>query len=290
MPLRHILLALFVVAIWGFNFVVIKITVDMMPPYLAAAIRFALAALPAFFIKPPKNEFGKTPWLLIIAFGLSFGFALYAYLNLALFAGLPAGLGSLILQVQAFFTMIVAFFILKERPLHIQIIGALIAFAGIAIIGYFRWESANLFPFILAMLAAVSWAFANIITKLVGKINPLSLAVWGSVFAALPLFAMSYIFEGSAEIINFFTNPNYLLIGILIFSAYPATLLGLAIWSWLLLKYPTSSVAPFSLLVPITGLLFGWLLLGEKIATYEIYGGALVILGLAIGIIKFKRG
>ena len=290
MSFAHILLALLVVFLWGFNFVVIKITVLEMPPYLAAALRFSLAAFPAIlFVKPPKNEYGKIPWLIIIGFGLAFGYALYAYLNLALKVGLPAGLGSLILQVQAFFTMIMAYFILQERALKIQIFGALIAFFGIIIIGYYRWESASLFPFILVMLAAISWAYANIFTKLGGKINAFSLTVWGSVFAAIPLFILSFIFEGFNELVLFFVEPNYFLYGVIAFSAYPATLLGLALWSWLLQKYPTSYVAPFSLLVPISGLIFGWLLLGETIANLEIIGGIFIIIGLFVGIVKLKK-
>lgn len=290
MNIRHILLAFLVVAIWGFNFVVIKITVLEMPPYLAAAIRFFFAAVPAvLFIKPPKNEFGKIPWWLIIGFGLTFGFGLYAYLNLALFVGLPAGLGSLILQVQAFFTMVMAYFILKERQRIAQIIGAVVAFSGIAIIGYYRWEAASLFPFILAILAAISWAFANILTKLAGKVNPLSLTVWGSLFAIIPLYIMSFIFEGADKLVKFIMEPDLFLYIMLLFSAFPATLLGLALWSWLLSKYPTSTVAPFSLLVPITALIFGQILLGETIAFLEIIGGILVIIGLGITVLKIKQ-
>ena len=290
MSIRHILLTLLVVAIWGFNFVVIKITVEAMPPYLAAALRFSLAAIPAiFFIKPPINQNGKTPWLLVIGFALSFGFALYALLNFALFAGMPAGLGSLVLQVQAFFTMIIAFFILRERPKKVQILGAIIAFFGIAIIGYYRWESAGLWPFILTIMAAIAWAIANIITKIAREINPVALAVWGSAIAAIPLFALSFAIEGFGELVKFIVEPNILIILMLVLAAYPATLFGLAIWNYLLGKYPTSTVAPFTLLVPITGLIFGWLLLGETIAPYEVIGGVLVIIGLAVGIIKLKK-
>ena len=97
MPLRHILLALLVVAIWGFNFVVIKLSVEALPPILAAALRFAAAAFPAvLFVKPPK-----TPAWIVVAFGLSFGVALYGFLNLGLAWGMPAGLSSLVLQTRS---------------------------------------------------------------------------------------------------------------------------------------------------------------------------------------------
>ncbi len=287
MRLHHILLTIFVVAIWGFNFVVIKLSVEALPPYLAAALRFLFAAFPAIlFIKPPKNETGKVPWAIMSGFGLSFGFLLYALLNFALYAGMPAGMGSLILQVQAFFTMIIAYFILKERPKYIQIFGAIVAFFGIAIIGYYRWEGAALFPFILTILAAIAWAMANVLTKMAGKVNPVAFAVWGIAIAAIPLFIISFIFEGTRDFIEFFINPDWWVVGILLFAAYPATLFGLAIWNYLLGLYPTSSVAPFTLLVPISGLISGYLILGENIAMLEIIGGAFVIIGLAIGVIR----
>ena len=112
MPIRHILLALLVVAIWGFNFVVIKMSVEAFPPILAAALRFAAAAFPAvLFVRPPK-----APWWIVIGFGLTFGVALYGFLNLGLAWGMPAGLSSLVLQTQAFFTMVLAFALLGERP------------------------------------------------------------------------------------------------------------------------------------------------------------------------------
>ncbi len=258
-----------------------------MPPFLAAAVRFFMAAFPIIlFIKPPRDENGKVPWAIIIGFGLSFVFGLYVLLNFALYIGMPAGVGSLVLQVQAFFTMLIAFFMLKERPLTTQIIGAIIAFLGIGIIGYYRWEGANLFPLILTILAAIAWAFGNIFAKMAGKVDPIALAVWGIAIGAIPLFAISFMVEGVDELVKFIVQPDWRLIGILLFSAYPATLFGVAIWNWLLSKYPTSSVAPFSLLVPITGLVFGYLLLGENIAMLEMFGGTLVIFGLGVSIIK----
>ena len=130
MPIRHIALALLVVVIWGFNFVVIKLSVEALPPLLAAALRFLFAALPAvFFVRPPK-----APWFIVMGFGLAFGFALYAFLNLSIAWGMSAGLSSLVLQVQAFFTMALAFVLLGERPSRNQVLGALVAFGGIAVI------------------------------------------------------------------------------------------------------------------------------------------------------------
>ena len=287
MPRRHILLALLVVAIWGFNFVVIKLSVQALPPLSAAGLRFLLAAFPAvFFIRPPINENGKTPWLIIAGFGLSFGFGLYFFLNIAISRGMPAGLASVVLQVQVFFTFLVAFFVLGEIPRKMQVMGALVAFTGIGVIGFYRLEGASFIPFLLTICAAFVWALANVLTRYAGKINPVALAVWGSLFGAVPLLVLSLFIEGPEALVFMFVRPDPLIWGLLLFLAYPATLFGFSIWNKLLAAYPASSVVPFTLLVPITGIFSGWAVLGETIAAFEIIGGALVVGGLGITLLR----
>ncbi|MBO9588709.1 EamA family transporter [Devosia sp.] len=284
MPIRHILLALLVVAIWGFNFVVIKLSVEALPPILAAALRFSAAAFPAIlFVKPPK-----APAWLVIAFGLSFGFALYAFLNLSIAWGMPAGLSSLVLQTQAFFTMAMAFVLLGERPSKFQVIGAGIAFLGIGVIAFERIEGAGFVPLLMVLLAALAWGLANVLTKKAGKVNAIAFTVWGSLAAPLPLFALSFATEGSDAISAAFAGFSWSDAALIAFLAYPATLLGGGIWSWLLGRHPASVVAPFTLLVPITGLLSGYLVLGETITAIEIVGGMLVITGLVVTLRKSK--
>ena len=285
MPLRHILLALLVVAIWGFNFVVIKLSVEALPPILAAALRFAAAAFPAvLLVKPPRTS----PWI-VVAFGLSFGLALYGFLNLGMAWGMPAGLSSLVLQTQAFFTMVMAFLLLGERPSRYQVIGAAIAFGGIAVIASERLEATSLLPLGMVILAAMSWGLANVITKKAGRVNAISFTVWGSLVAPLPLLLLSLLTEGwpavSAALAGFSLSDA----GLIAFLAYPATLLGGGIWSWLLGKHPASVVAPFTLLVPITGLASGYLVLGETVTRIEIFGALLVIGGLIVTLRKARK-
>lgn len=278
MPIRHVLLALLVVAIWGFNFVVIKLSVEALPPLLAAALRFALAAFPlVLFVKPPKAH-----WLLVTAYGLAIGFGLYAFLNLSMAWGMPAGLSSLVLQVQAFFTMALAFVMLGERPSRFQMIGALVAFAGIGVIAFERLAGASLVPMMMTLLAALCWGLANVLTKKAGRIDALSFTVWGALAAPLPLLALSLLVEGPPAVLAALSGFGWSDAALIAFLAYPATLLGGAIWSWLLGRHPATVVAPFTLLVPISGLLSGYLVLGETITPIEIAGGLLVIAGLML--------
>lgn len=285
MPLRHVLLALLVVSIWGFNFVVIKLSVEAMPPVLAAALRFAAAAFPAIlFVRPPK-----APWWIVVGFGLSFGFALYAFLNLAIAWGMPAGLASLVLQTQAFFTMALAFGLLGERPSRFQVIGAMVAFGGIAVIAGDRIAGAGLLPLLMTLLAAISWGLANVLTRKAGRVNAVSFTVWGALVAPLPLLVLSITTEGWPAVSSALAGFSWSDAALIAFLAYPATLLGGGIWSWLLGRHPASIVAPFTLLVPITGLASGYLVLGEVVSPIEIAGGLLVIAGLIITLRKARR-
>ncbi|MEO5808062.1 EamA family transporter [Devosia sp.] len=278
MPVRHVLLALLVVAIWGFNFVVIKLSITALPPILSAGLRFACAAIPAvFFVRPPKAKF----WL-VVGFGLALGVALYVFLNLSLAWGMPAGLSSLVLQTQAFFTMALAWILLGERPSKFQAGGAVIAFAGIAVIASSRLGGAALLPFGLTLLAALSWGVANVLTKMAGKVDAVAFTVWGALAAPIPLLGLSLLIEGPQVVQAALLGFDWRDAALIAFLAYPATLLCASIWSWLLGKHPASTVAPFTLLVPITGLLSGHFVLGEAIAPIEIAGGLLVIAGLVV--------
>ncbi len=280
MPVRHVLLALVIVAIWGFNFVVIKMSVAAISPFWAATLRFFLACVPfVLFIPPPR-----TKWYYVAGFGLFFAFALYGFLNLSVAVGMPAGLASLVLQVQAIFTMIIAYFVLGERPGRAQIVGAAIAFDGIGFIALDRLDGLSLFPMVLTLLAAVAWGIANVLTKLAGKVDPVAFIVWGSLWAVPPLFVLSYVVEGGDVLIRFILAPDVATYAMLAFLSYVATLFGIGSWTWLLTRHPASTVAPFTLLVPITGLLSGWLVLGETISGLEIFGGLLVIAGLAVSV------
>lgn len=285
MPLRHILLALLVVAIWGVNFTVIKLSVNALPPILAAGLRFAFASWPLiFFVKPPKSS-----WRWVFGYGMAFGVGLYIFLNFSMELGMPAGLASVVLQVQAFFTMLIAYFVLRERPKRQQIIGAVIAFLGIGIMALERVEGAGLLAFALTILAALSWGCANVIVKKIKDFDALSTTVWSSLVASIVLLAISVLLDGPDPLIGFVIAPDLSIVMMLVFLAYPATLLGGIVWNWLLSVHPASMVAPFTLLVPITGLLSGWIVLGETISRLEMAGGGLIVFGIAMSVLKRPR-
>jgi len=285
MPLRDVLLALVVVTIWGINFTVIKLSVTELPPILAAALRFFFAAVPAVFFVPRP----KASWTLVVGYGLLMGFALYALLNMSIYLGMPASLSSVVLQVQAIFTILLAFAFLGERPRTLQLVGSAVAFTGIAVIGFARSEGTALFPFLLTVAAALAWGGANIVSKKAGSTNMVAFTVWGNLVAPLPLLLLSLALDGPQAVLAALSHPTWEVAGIIAFLAYPTTLFGFAVWSGLLQRHPAASVAPFTLLVPVAGMACGMLVLGERAAAVDIAGGVLILFGLALIVMRFAR-
>jgi O-acetylserine/cysteine efflux transporter len=277
---RDLLLALIVVIAWGVNFVVIKVGLHGVPPMLLGALRFMLAAFPAvFFVKRPQ-----LPWRWLLAYGVTISLGQFAFLFSAMYVGMPAGLASLVLQAQAFFTLIFAAFFLHERFRLPNVAGLLIAAAGLAVIGMQGGHAMTLAGFLLTLCAACSWALGNIVTKKVGKVDLVGLVVWGSLIPPLPFLALSYAFEGPQRIAAALSGISAMSIFAIVYLAFIATLIGYGLWSRLLSRYPASQVAPFSLLVPIVGLASASLFLDERLSGVQIAGAVLVMAGLAVNV------
>ena len=279
MSLRDLLLALGVVLIWGLNFVAIKWGVDEVPPFLLTALRYIGCALPAvFFIRKPQ-----VGWPMLIAYGLTVGVLQFSFLFTAMKLGMPAGLASLVMQMQVFFTMGLAVLFLRDRPTLPQLGGAAIALAGLATIGAEHIGGAVLLPLLMTLVAAGFWAISNIVTKRAGKVDMFAFVIWGSLVPPLPMLALSLVFEGPQALTGLLTISPQAIFSIL-FIAYGSTLLGYGAWAVLLGRYPASLVAPFSLLVPVVGFAAAFVFLGEMVTPLEIAGSLLIFLGLVLNV------
>ncbi|BEU20403.1 EamA family transporter [Paraburkholderia sp. 22B1P] len=277
---KDLLLALVVVVAWGVNFVVIKVGLHGVPPMLLGALRFMLAAFPAvFFIKRPKM-----PWRWLIAYGATISLGQFAFLFSAMYVGMPAGLASLVLQAQAFFTLLFSAVFLHERFRLQNVLGLVVAAVGLAVIGMQGGAAMTLAGFILTLCAAVMWALGNIVTKKVGKVDLVGLVVWGSLIPPVPFFVLSYLLEGPQRIEAALTGIGASSVFAIVYLAFVATLVGYGLWSRLLSRYPAGQVAPFSLLVPIVGLASASLFLDESLSGAEIGGAVLVMVGLAVNV------
>jgi O-acetylserine/cysteine efflux transporter len=280
MSSRDLLLALVVIVVWGLNFVVIMTGLQHMPPLLMGAMRFALVVFPAIlFVKRPQ-----VPWRWLLAYGLTISLGQFAFLFSAMAVGMPAGLASLVLQSQAFFTLLFAAMFIGERVRVANLLGLVVAAAGLSMIGMQVDRIMTLAGFLLTICAASMWALGNVITRRIGKVNLVGLVVWGNLVPALPFLALSWWLEGPAAIKGALSGFGLESMLVLVYLAFGATLLGYSIWGRLLSRYPASQVAPFSLLVPVVGLTSASLLLGDRLSQWQMIGAVLVMLGLLINV------
>lgn len=287
MPTRHVALALCIVLVWGLNFVVIHWGLEDFPPLLFAALRFLLVAFPAvlFFARPPI----ALKWLLLV--GLFMSALQFGLLFVSMDIGLPAGLASLVVQLQVFFTMGVAVAVLGERPGARRWVGAAVAFGGIAVIATGCAEDVPLLGVAVAVASAASWGVGNICTRMAQAPDAVALLVWSSLVAPLPLLGLSLAFEGPAAMGEALSSVSLGGVLALLYVVVLASLFGHSTWMWLLRRHEASLVAPFTLLVPIVGIGSAWLLLDEQPNAAELAGVALVLAGLAIsaGLVRVRE-
>ena len=281
-----ILLTLAVVVIWGANFVVMKVGLEVLPPLLFTFLRFLFAALPlVLFVRRPA-----VPLRLIAAYGLAQFAIQFAMLFGGMKLGMPAGLSSLVIQLQAFFTIALAALMLGERPRAAQLAGAAIALAGMGLVAIHIESKTTLVGLAMVIAGGVSWAFGNIYTKRIAlhaqasgaKVEALQIVAWGSLVAVPPLALMSLAVEGPDVIRSALAAIDWRIAAAVLFNAYATTIFGFGAWSVLMRRYPTATVAPFTLLVPIVGMGSAAIFLGETMHWWAIAAGALVLAGLAI--------
>ncbi|WP_201560592.1 EamA family transporter [Psychrobacter sp. NC44] len=301
-------LAVLVTFIWGVNFTFIAWGLESFPPLMLTALRFFFTAVPlVFFLKPPK--FNRT--LFIYAIGT---FVMqYAFVFTAMHLGASAGLTALLLQIQIFITVLLAYFILGEAVSRMQIIGMLVGVLGLSVIALNLGGDMPLAGFVCILIAAIGWSFGNIASKQASTqvtqqgsdraiissntgrnkasaLSALALVVWGGLIACVILTLSSLIFETEAWQLATFTEASlksWLSLG---FIVYVSTLIGFGLWAHLLSQNTASKVMPFALLVPVFGMTTSVLLTGEVVTWWKMLAMILILSGLVLANIKMKLG
>jgi len=281
LPLSHLLLALAIVAVWGTNFVVIKISLESFPPFLFAALRYFFALLPVVFFMPKP----KVSWRNLCAYGLATGVGQFGVMYFAIDGQISPGLASLVIQTQVFFTIGFAMFFAKEGLKLYQAVAVAVAMMGLVIIALHTDASTTFLGLALVVFAGLSWGAANTVSRSAGSINMLSYVVWASAFSIPPLFLISLIFEGGWEHMSsaMALAPLGAWLGVL-WQSWGNTLFGYAAWGWLLSKHPAALVAPTPLLVPIFGMGASAYFLSEPLPSWKILAAGLVIAGLVVNL------
>ncbi|MEQ8440338.1 MAG: EamA family transporter [Alphaproteobacteria bacterium] len=273
-------IALFVIAIWGVNFVVVKIGLLEMPPFLLMALRFALVAVILVpFIRWPKGKF-----LPLLIYSIILGVLHFAFMFNAIRLTDAATI-ALLAQMNTPFAVILAALVYKDYPGWRRISGIVIAFAGCAVIAGEPGFKGGLLPVVLVMGGTFLWAVANVQMKSLGDIGPFALNGWMAVIATPQLFLISYLQEGfEPSILLDLSFTGWFAVA---FQSIAVVIVGYGLWFGLIKRYPISKIIPLTLLMPVVGVLAGVVFLDEQITAYMIAGGVLVMVG--VGIITIRQ-
>ena len=268
-----------VAVIWGFAFVVTRVGLDSVSPPQLTTLRFLIAATPAIWWARPLA------WRALVPLGLTLFAGQLLMQFFAIANGMPPGLASIVVQTQAFFTILFVAVASSERPRQGQMAGIALAFGGLGLIALTIGGDLSAVGFLLALGSAISWGIGNVLLKRVGGVDMLSLIVWLSVVPPIPSLVLLVLLDGPRGL-GALVRTTWLGLAAALYLGVVATVLAYAIWGRLLGRYPAATVTPFALLAPIVGAYSSSVIFGERFGGRRLAGMALVLLGVAITVLS----
>lgn len=282
MRMRDLMLGVLVTVIWGSNFSVIEVGLRDLDPFLLTALRFLMTALPLiFFIRRPAN----VPLAAVAGYGVLFGVGLWFVVNLAMSQGMSPGLSSLVLQFSAFFTLLLSALAFDEPVRPPQVAGIVLAVGGLLLVIGYTPGVATARGVVLVLFAALSWSACNLLVKRFKPADMLSFIVWSSAFAAPALLLLTAWVHGAAPFVALSQGLTPAAVGSILFQAYITTIFGYFVWNTLMKTYPAATVAPLSLLVPVSGIATSWFVFNEQFATGVWCGVGVMLCGVVVFVI-----
>jgi len=277
--LRDSALAVLVMIIWGYNFVVAKTGLAELPPIFMMGLRFTLsAALLAPFVSMPRGRMKE-----VAALSVTLGAAHFSMMFTGL-KNIDASTAAIAIQLQVPFSALLATVLLADPPGWRRVAGMAVAFGGVVLIaGEPRFEG-SLWALGLVIGAAFVWAVGNIQVKKMGGIDEMALLAWMSVMAAPQLFLLSFLLEhGQLEAAQAATWRGW---GAVTYQAVVVVALSYGIWYRLLSRHSVSAAVPYTLLVPFFGVASAALFLGETLTTRVMMGGVITVAGVAVIVLR----
>jgi O-acetylserine/cysteine efflux transporter len=274
----HQAVAILVTFIWGTNFVFIRYGLDELEPFTFAALRFVLVAFSLLLIFPRP----KTSWLNLASYGLFIGFGQFGLLYWVMQDNISPGLASLILQMQVFFTVLLALLLMGERMKLLQVIAFIVSFFGLALIYVYTDGQTTQLGVGVALIAAASWACGNLVVKRSGDIDILGFLVWSSLFSIPPLVLSAWYFQGFDGVVQDITQASWKAWSVVLWQSVGNTLIGYGLWNMLLHRYSAATVTPWALLVPVFGMSASAVLLAEPLFWWKLVAMVMICAGLAL--------
>ncbi|MCG6404609.1 EamA family transporter [Vibrio fluvialis] len=275
---RDLLLIISVMAIWGFNFSMIKLGVSEMDPLLIAAARFFCATFPIiFFVRKPNVQ-----WRYLMAYGLVFGTGIWGMASCSITFGLSSGMASVLLQTDVLTTVLVGVLLYKEVISARMAPGIVVSVVGLVVSIIYTNGNVTLAGVLFIMISAICWPLAGVIVRKSSTRSAFAFNIWGMLFAPLPLVALSVGMNGWDVLSTTYQQWNSNAWISVLFQAYPTTVFGYWVWNKMVLKYPMSQLAPMTLLVSVFALLSGYAIYDEQLSLAQWVSCSTFLLGIGL--------
>ena len=279
MRLSDLALVVIVMVIWGLNFAIAKMGLAQFPPVFMMGLRFSVVALVLLpFVRLPRE---KLAGILLLSFTLG---CVHFSLMFSGLKGTDAAAAAIASQTQVPFAALIAAFVYKDRLGWRRAVGMALAFIGIVVMVGEPRHSINLLPIVMVVAASFMWAIANIQIKELGPVDGFALNAYLGLFAAPQLFIASSVLEsGQIEALKTATWVGWSAVG---YMAIMVTVVSYVMWYRVLRRYTVNQAMPFTLLVPVLGVLFAALLLDEELTWRIILGGLATVAGVAVIVLR----
>ena len=274
--------------LWGSSFVAIKFAYTTYPPLTLAVVRFIVATLILGALTLlPKNrvKLQKKDIFTVAVCGLT-GIMLYAVLQNIAMQWTSASSATLIIASYPIITLLMESLIYKTKLSLMKIVAILIAICGVVILSYVKTESrvsGELLGILLLMAAGVFWAVYNFMMKrVVNHYPPITLLFYITLFGTIFLMPLALLERTQWQ------PPTLVSFGNMMFLGVFCSVVAYLLYNRGLKTMAPSTITSMLNLMPIIGVFFSWILLGELVTLRKIVGGAIVILGVMLSVRKNK--
>ncbi|HZE71929.1 MAG TPA: EamA family transporter [Pyrinomonadaceae bacterium] len=278
--------------IWGSTWLFIKLGLADLPPLTFAGIRFVIAAAILFCLiairrqRLPRN---RSDWVLlavtgVLSFSLNYGLLFWGeqYISSGLAALLQA-------TIPAFGLVIAHFYLPGERMTPAKVVGVLMGVAGVAVI--FSNQLAVSGNQALAgsgalVLSSICVAYSNVLLKAKGtNLDPAIIAAGQMVCGLVPLLVVGIPLEGNP----FHYHWTTMAVVALFYLAIIGSVVAFLLYYWLVHNMDVTKTMLIALVTPIVAVTLGMLVLSEELNWRTLAGGAMIMLGIGLIVLRRKK-
>ena len=278
--------------IWGSTWLFIKLGLEDLPPFTFAGIRFVIASAILFgIIKARRISLPRerADWILLavtglLSFSVNYGAVFWGEQHIS------SGLAALLQATIPAFGLIIAHFgLAEERLTTVKVFGVLLGVAGVGVV--FSNQLSISGPRALAGSAAIvvgaaCTAAANVLVKKYGaKLEPAIIAGGQMVFGLVPLFVAGLLLEGNP--LQFHWTP--MAIVALFYLAIVGTVVAFLSYYWLVQHMDVTKTMLIALVTPVFAVLLGMLVLREQLHWRTLFGGAMIMSGIGLIVLRKRR-